>query len=96
MRPIDDPSSLTPDVRFAEVATILAGGVLGIRDHERASASTDRLDMICGNGYIPVSEYEYQNCSTPDENGLPGTVRPDQATDSEPAARLRVGGYIKK
>ena len=28
MRPIDDPSSLTPDERLSEVATILAGGIL--------------------------------------------------------------------
>ena len=28
MRPIDDPSFLTPDERFAEVARILAAGVL--------------------------------------------------------------------
>ena len=28
MRPIDDPSSLTPEERFSEIATILAGGVL--------------------------------------------------------------------
>ena len=28
MRPIDDPSSLTPDERFSEIAAILAGGVL--------------------------------------------------------------------
>ena len=28
MRPIDDPSSLTPDQRLAEVASILAAGIL--------------------------------------------------------------------
>ena len=37
MRPIDDPSSLTPDERFSEVAAILAGGVL--RLHARAALS---------------------------------------------------------
>ena len=35
MRPIDDPSSLTPDERFAKVAGILAGGVL--RLHTRGA-----------------------------------------------------------
>ena len=35
MRPIDDPSSLTPDERFTEVAGILAGGIL--RLHARAA-----------------------------------------------------------
>ena len=39
MRPIDDPSSLTPDERFSEVAAILAGGVL--RLHARAAISGD-------------------------------------------------------
>jgi hypothetical protein len=28
MRPIDAPSSLTPDERFSEIVAILAGGVL--------------------------------------------------------------------
>jgi hypothetical protein len=37
MRPIDDPSSMTPDERFSEVAAILAGGVL--RLHARAALS---------------------------------------------------------
>ena len=37
MRPIDDPSSLTPDERFSEVAAILAGGVL--RLHSRSALS---------------------------------------------------------
>ena len=35
MRPIVDPSSLTPDERFAEVAGILAAGIL--RLHARAA-----------------------------------------------------------
>ena len=35
MRLIDDPSSLTPDERFAEVAGILAAGIL--RLHTRAA-----------------------------------------------------------
>ncbi len=35
MRPIDDPSFLTPDERFTEVAGILAGGIL--RLHARAA-----------------------------------------------------------
>ena len=41
MRPINDPSSLTPDERFSEVAAILAGGVL--RLHARAALSGDNL-----------------------------------------------------
>ena len=39
MRPIDDPSLLTPDERFSEVAGILAAGVL--RLHARAALSGD-------------------------------------------------------
>ena len=35
MRPIDDPFLLTPDERFAEVASILAAGIL--RLHTRAA-----------------------------------------------------------
>ena len=31
MRPIDDPSRLTPDERLSEVASILAAGVLRLR-----------------------------------------------------------------
>ena len=31
MRPIDDPSFLTPDERLSEVASILAAGVLRLR-----------------------------------------------------------------
>jgi len=31
MRPIDDPSYLTPDERLSEVASILAAGVLRLR-----------------------------------------------------------------
>lgn len=37
MRPIDNPSSLTPDERLSEVAAILAGGFL--RLHVRAALS---------------------------------------------------------
>jgi hypothetical protein len=37
MRPIDDPSLLTPDERLSEVAAILAGGIL--RLHARAAVS---------------------------------------------------------
>jgi len=39
MRPIDDPSFLTPDERLAEVAGILATGIL--RLHVRAALSPD-------------------------------------------------------
>jgi hypothetical protein len=41
MRPSDDPSSLTPDERFSEVAAILAGGVL--RLYARSALSGDDL-----------------------------------------------------
>ena len=37
MRPIDDPSFLTPEERLSEVATIMAVGVL--RLHARAALS---------------------------------------------------------
>ena len=37
MRSVDDPSVLTPDERFSEVASILAAGVL--RLHARAALS---------------------------------------------------------
>ena len=39
MRPIDDPSFLTPDERLSEVASILAAGVLRLR--ARAALSDD-------------------------------------------------------
>jgi hypothetical protein len=39
MRPTDDPSFLTPDERLAEMASILAAGVL--RLHARAAISGD-------------------------------------------------------
>jgi hypothetical protein len=39
MRSFDDPSSMTPDERFAELAIILAGGVL--RPHARSALSGD-------------------------------------------------------
>ena len=39
MRPIDDPSFLTPDDHLSEVAAILAGGVL--RLHVRTALSCD-------------------------------------------------------
>ena len=39
MRPIDDPSSLTPDERLAEVANLLATSIL--RLHSRAALSND-------------------------------------------------------
>lgn len=39
MRPFDDPSSLTPDERVAEVANILATGI--VRLHTRAALSPD-------------------------------------------------------
>ena len=42
MRPIDDPSSLTPDERFSEVARILAAGVL--RLHARAALSAETAE----------------------------------------------------
>jgi hypothetical protein len=41
MRPIDDPSFLTPDERLSEVASILAAGVL--RLHAGAALSGDHL-----------------------------------------------------
>lgn len=43
MRLLDDPSSLTTDDRFSEVATILAAGVL--RLHARAARSGNNLDQ---------------------------------------------------
>jgi hypothetical protein len=39
MRSFDDPSSMTPDERFSEIAAILAGGVL--RLHARAAFSNN-------------------------------------------------------
>jgi hypothetical protein len=39
MRPFDDPSFLTPDVRLSEVAGILAAGVLQL--HARAALPGD-------------------------------------------------------
>lgn len=39
MRPTDDPSSLTPDERFSEVAGILAAGIL--RLHAGSALSAD-------------------------------------------------------
>jgi hypothetical protein len=39
MRPIDDPTFLTPDERLAEVASILAAGIL--RLHARAAMPDD-------------------------------------------------------
>jgi hypothetical protein len=42
MRSFDDPSSMTPDERFSEIATILAGGVL--RLHARAALSDNNLE----------------------------------------------------
>jgi hypothetical protein len=47
MRPVDDPSFLTPDERLSEVASILAAGVL--RLHARAALSGDDL----GRGISP-------------------------------------------
>jgi hypothetical protein len=40
MRPTDDPSSLTPDERFSEVARILAAGVLRLHGRAALSAKT--------------------------------------------------------
>jgi hypothetical protein len=58
MRPIDDPSSLTPDERLSEVATILAGGVL--RLHARAALSGGNLgrenSLNSGPAGLEVSE----------------------------------------
>ena len=58
MRPIDDPSSLTPDERFSEVAAILAAGVL--RLHARAALSGDnparRKSPNSGPAGLEVSE----------------------------------------
>ncbi len=42
MRPIDDPSFLTPDERFTEVAGILAGGIL--RLHARTALPDNSTD----------------------------------------------------
>ncbi len=43
MRPIDDPSSLTPDQRRTAVANILAAGIL--RLHTRAALSDEATDL---------------------------------------------------
>ena len=43
MRPIDDSISLTPDERLAEVAGILATGIL--RLHTRLALSTDAAGL---------------------------------------------------
>lgn len=42
MRPIDDPSSMTPDERLSEVASILATGIL--RLHAGLALGTDHRD----------------------------------------------------
>lgn len=57
MRSIDDPAHLTPDQRLAEVASILAVGVL--RLHMRAAIPDDA-------GQIPVPE----NLGKSDSPGL--------------------------
>ena len=55
MRPTDDPSSLTPDERFSEVARILAAGVL--RLHARAAlADAEGEDSSAQNRANSVSE----------------------------------------
>ena len=41
MRPIDDPSFLTPDERLSELAGVLATGIL--RLHARSALSGDNL-----------------------------------------------------
>ena len=43
MRPIDDPSSLTPDQRRAAVANILAAGILRLQT--RAALSDETSDL---------------------------------------------------
>lgn len=50
MRSCDDPSSLTHDERFSEIAAILAGGVL--RLHARSALSGD--DVRRGEGESPM------------------------------------------
>ena len=43
MRPIDDPSSLTPHERLAEVAGILAAGILRLHARLALSPEADKL-----------------------------------------------------
>jgi hypothetical protein len=52
MRPIDDPSFLTPDERLSEVASILAAGVL--RLHARAAIPGDDLELARHEGDSPI------------------------------------------
>ncbi|MCX7428723.1 MAG: hypothetical protein NTW96_24235 [Planctomycetia bacterium] len=58
MRPIDDPSFLTPDERLSEVAGILAAGVLRLR--ARAAFPGDNLgpqeSLDSGPAGLEVSE----------------------------------------
>jgi hypothetical protein len=43
MRPIDDPSCLTPDERLSEVAGILAAGILRLHTRAALSGGVTRL-----------------------------------------------------
>ena len=62
MRPIEDPSSLTPDERFAEMAGILAAGIL--RLHTRAA--------------LPEDVAEQSAPENPVETGSPGLEVPNE------------------
>ena len=49
MRPIDDPSSLTPDQRHAAVANILAAGILRLQTR---AALTGILKLCAGTMFL--------------------------------------------
>ena len=65
MRPIDDPTSLTPDERLAEVAGILAAGVL--RLHTRMALSPDVAGL---SGRKNLAESAAPGLEVPDETVL--------------------------
>ena len=62
MRLIDDPSSLTPDERLTEVASILAAGIL--RLHTRAA--------------LPEDVAEHSAPENPADSGSPGLEVPGE------------------
>jgi len=57
MRPIDDPSYLTPDERLSEVASILAAGVLRLRARSALPGDDPAPEILPE--FAPVADRPY-------------------------------------
>ena len=87
MRPIDDPSYLTPDERLSEVASILAAGILRLRMPGRTSGDDPAPEKSSEFRSSTALSFPRKPCSV--STVVNGSETPRQGETHEPERRKR-------